>query len=329
MTTLYTRIKRRLLATADAFRKDWTFSPRLAVYRVIDDLSWRLGLKGISRRFHQKKDQFLLDYLMDILRPVLDSFKNDSDYGEYESDAPIWVCWWTGEDTAPELVKQCIRSIRTRAGSHPVHLITRENYRQYLLIPGYMLEKVCAGQMGLAHLSDYIRVSLLAQYGGLWLDATIFCAYQIPEECFSTPFFTCKSEPQPSRYLSQMQWTTFVLGGWKGNVFCRFLKQSFETYWRKEITAIDYLFFDYLIALGRQELPAIGALLEQVPVNNLRRDDLQAAMNRAEDPANWNRIVQPDTALYKLSWRETYSHTTPDGKDSIYHNFLEQDFSKE
>lgn len=322
MASLYGRIKKRIFSTADAFRKDRAFSSKLALYRMIDDLSWRLHAKKISGVFHEKKDRWILAYLERSLRHILDEYKSDDGIGEYRPDAPIWICWWTGEDAAPELVKQCIRSIKARAGSHPVNVITRETYSQYLQIPQYMLEKADSGEMGLAHLADYIRVALLAQQGGLWLDATIFCAAPVPEEYFELPLFTCKSEPQPSRYLSQMQWTTFVLGGWKGNVFFRFLQSAFEAYWKQENAAIDYLFFDYVIELARREISTVRQLLEAVPINNLRRDDLQAAMNRAADPCEWEQIVQPDTVLYKLSWRESYSAVTPDGKESIYGYFL-------
>ncbi len=58
--------------------------------------------------------------------------------------------------------------------------------------------------------------------------------------------------------------------------------------------------------------------VEAVPVNNLRRDSLQTAMNRAECAEMFESIVQPDTVLHKLSWRESYSKTTQKGDKSIY-----------
>ena len=127
-----------------------------------------------------------------------------------------------------------IKSIRKQTGSHPVHVIDQNSYSVYIDIPDYMMHKVKNGQMGIAHLSDYIRVSLLEKYGGLWLDSTIFCASSLPESYFELPFFTCKSNPTSCGYLSQMRWTTFVLGGWRGNVFYRFIKEAFEEYWSQE-----------------------------------------------------------------------------------------------
>ncbi len=295
MASFVDRIGRRISSTAMSFRKDCRFSPKLAVYRMGDDLSWRMGLKKISGTFHSRKDRWIMAYLGNQLQGVIDACKNNTACGEYQENAPIWVCWWSGVENAPNLVKQCIRSIQQHAGNHPVHLIDQNSYREFLEVPEYMLKKVREGRMGLAHLSDYIRVTLLEAYGGFWLDATIFCADVVEESWFLKPFFTCKSELQPCRYISQMRWTTFVLGGWKGNPLCRYLKNAFEQYWKQEGAAIDYLLFDYLIELGYERLPAVKQLIDDVPVNNLRRDDLQAAMNRAAAPEEWDQVVRPDS----------------------------------
>lgn len=320
--SLWTRIWGRVRMTISAFRQDCRFSIRLAVYRMIDDLSWRLGLKRIAGYFHQKKDQTILDTLERMLRPVIDRYADVQDEGEFIENAPIWVCWWTGEETAPPLVKRCMESIRKNAGEHPVYLVTQNTYAEWMTIPPYILQNIERKTMGFAHLADYIRVTLLAEYGGLWLDATIFCADKIPKECFNLPIFTCKSNPIESRYLSRHQWTTFCLGGYQGNVFYRFLREAFEAYWEQNAYAIDYLFFDHLIYLAKKCIPAICRHLESIPVNNLHRDDLQAAMNAALAAENFEQIIRKDTVLYKLSWRESYSLETAEGTPSVYARFL-------
>jgi hypothetical protein len=203
-----------------------------------------------------------------------------------------------------------------------VRLITQENYQEFLEIPSYMLEKVQSRHMGFAHLADYIRVKLLAEHGGLWLDATMFCSDTIPESCFTVPMFTCKSPRKKNGYVSESRWVTFCLGGWKGNVFYRFLVDAFEEYWKTNPCAIDYLFFDYIILLAYERIDMVRRLVDELPVNTPHRDDLQTAMNAALPADAWESVIQPDTTLYKLSWRETYPETTTDGKESIYAVFL-------
>lgn len=59
-------------------------------------------------------------------------------YASYDYGAPlppldpalegkIWMCWWQGEENAPEIVRACIDSVRRNAGGHEVVVITDEN----------------------------------------------------------------------------------------------------------------------------------------------------------------------------------------------------------
>lgn len=316
------RVHRRISATIKAFRSDCSFSFWYACLRLLDELGGRVGLKKISAWAHSRKDRWILDYLKQDLAPVIEQYKNDETCGTPVSDAPIWVCWWTGEESAHPLVKRCIASIRGNAGTHPVRLITRENFGEYLNIPAYILDKVQSGQMCIANFSDYLRFFLLAKYGGLWLDATIFCSAQLPEELIQAPLFTCRSPEKNCGYISRYRWTSFCFGGYRnGPLFC-FMHDAFDAYWQKNDRSIDYLLVDYLIETAYSEIPMVRALLDAVPYSNLRRDDLQAAMNAALPAEAFDKVIQEDTILYKLSWREKYAELTADNSDSIYRYFL-------
>lgn len=324
MENLYTRIHQRCKSTAQNWNNDCQFSKKLAILRFLDDIGGRAGLRCLSAHAHKHKEEFILRYLKRKLEPTIERYKNDTYLGETQDEAaPIWVCWWGGEENAPALVRQCIKSIYKNAGIHPVHLITEKNYRDFLTISPIILEKLKNNCMKIAHLADYLRICLLEQYGGIWLDATIFCSAPIPEEYFHYSFFTCKSPIKKGYYLSDFQWVTFCLGGWKHHVFYRFLKEAFECYWSTENTAIDYLFFDAMIYIAKEAIPAIDIAMEKVPQNNLRRDDLQAAMNAALPAEKFWNVVQKDTVLYKLSCRETYAEKQLNGEKSVYRYFLD------
>ena len=323
MADLVARVKRRCRATADNWKNDRHFSGKLAVLRFADDIGNRLGLHSLATRAHKQKDEFILDYLQNLIAPVIERYKDDTYQGEEpESAAPIWVCWWSGEKSAPELVKQCIKSIRKNAGCHPVILIDEKNYAEYLSIPEYILQKVESGIMCIANFSDYLRASLLSAYGGIWLDATIFCSRTIPERYFETPLFTCKSEPIDCRYLSKFRWTSFCIGGRKGHVFYRFFKAALEAYWHYEQSSIDYLLVDYIIETAYRNSPVVSDDMNAIPLNNLQRDDLQAAMNAALPAEEFWNIVKEDTVFYKLSWRESYSKKAQNGVPTVYDYFL-------
>lgn len=319
---LFKRIWNRIVMTAKSFRSDLFFSPYFALLRLGSELGGRLRMHKLSRRATAKKHNWIDTYLQKNLMPVSGQFENDKDVGQYEPDAPIWVCWWTGEETAPPLVKRCIESIRKNANGHPVNMITQENYSQYLDIPDYILAKVKNGTVCVANFSDYLRFSLLAKYGGLWLDATIYCARELPEELFRQKLFTCKGRTGSGEYYSDYRWTAFCFGGYRGNVVFRFMQAAFDAYWRDHPVSIDYLLVDYLIYMVYRNNPTACKLFDELPLNNLHRDDLQAAMNEAVPASQIDQIITQDTFLYKLSWREKYQPTTKDGRESVYGAFL-------
>ena len=318
----FRRIWNRIVMTAKSFKSDLHFSLYFAFLRLGSELGGRLRLRRLSHIATEKKSRWIDAYLKEQLIPVCEQFENDTDIGRYEPNAPIWVCWWDGEDAAPLLVKRCIQSIRKNAGGHPVKLLTKENYQEYLDIPEFILDRVKNDGMGLAHLSDYIRLALLSKYGGLWLDATIFCAYPLTEDMFRLPVFTCKGRTIDVDYWSDYKWTVFCIGGYRGNVMFRALQALLESYWQSNRVAIDYLFLDHTIKLLCSTHETCGKLIDIIQENNLRRDDLQAAMNAALPASQIDQIIQPDTVLYKLSWREKYKTQTEDGKESVYGAFL-------
>ena len=48
--------------------------------------------------------------------------------------SPIWVCWWQGEINMPNIVRICYESICANSGTHPVKLITKDNYSDSCLL---------------------------------------------------------------------------------------------------------------------------------------------------------------------------------------------------
>ena len=322
MKTLYQRIAGRLRMTLSHFRSDCHFSLGYAMLRVGNEMGGRIGFSHLSTWAGERKNKWIQSYLDSQLQPVLDKYRDCIELGHPVADAPIWVCWWTGENDAPSLVKQCIRSIRRQAKNHPVYVISQFNFREYVDVPQYMLDKVQNGSMCIAHLSDYLRFSLLEKYGGLWLDATIFCSDEISSCYFDMPVFTCKGGDEKGKYISDNRWTCFCFGGFCGNVLFAYLRDAIALYWKQNQVAIDYLMLDYMLNLGYEKIKAIAECIDLIPENNLNRDDLRAAMNASLPAEKFDEVIVSGTRLHKLSWREQYSRVSINGESSIYNYFL-------
>ena len=87
----------------------------------------------------------------------------------------IWMMWLQGLEQAPHLVKECYKSWKTLNPEWEVIFLDETNFRQYADV-----EPVLAKQKNLQRqaIADLIRAKLLAQYGGVWIDATCYC--QVP-----------------------------------------------------------------------------------------------------------------------------------------------------
>lgn len=102
-----------------------------------------------------------------------------------------WTCWWQGLGEAPNIVKACIESQKQNLpnGVRQV-VLSRDNYRNYIDIPQYVLDKVDKGDISLTTLSDMIRASVLYKYGGFWMDATLFVSEQLENDILMYPLYT-------------------------------------------------------------------------------------------------------------------------------------------
>jgi hypothetical protein len=242
----------------------------------------------------------IIDYLKKQSSNIINKYKEIEQPNEILSDeCPIWVCWFQGENQMPPLVKGCYKSIKQHANKHPVNLITSANYNQYVSIPQYILDKQEAGKISYAHFSDIIRVNLLADYGGIWLDATIFLTSEIKQWKFS--FYSLKQHfPNSCKYVSYYRWTVFCMGGVKNNILCTFVREILYQYYKNAQELIDYFLLDYIIALGYNEIPSIKRMIDNIPYSN---PDLYYIQNNISSPLNkvdFHNICK-GTSIFKLN----------------------------
>lgn len=242
-------------------------------------------------------------------------FHKAPDKAPQPSDYPVWVCWWQGAEHMPELVKACYQSLLQHANGHPVHLITKENYAYYVSIPSYIIEKVENGTISITHLSDIIRVCLIYEYGGLWIDSTILVTQPLP--VITTPFFSIKHHVK-RQYVSESHFTGFLLYGEKNSSLFAFVKAFFFAYCEREDTFIHYLLLDYIISIGYAFIPAITKMIDEVPYNNLDHNTLRSLLkkNKPYTPSFFREVQ--DTCFHKLTWKRKYDKYTRKNELTFY-----------
>ena len=85
----------------------------------------------------------------------------------------IWTCWFQGRQAAPEVVRKCVQSWEERNPGWDVRCLDASTVLKYVDLSPYI--DLTRQTVTAASLSDILRVLLLHEYGGVWVDATAFC----------------------------------------------------------------------------------------------------------------------------------------------------------
>lgn len=232
-------------------------------------------------------------------------------------EKPIWVMWYQGLENAPEIVKCCIASIKKYSSGHKVIVLSESNLCEYVDLPHYIIDKFENGSISRTHLSDMIRLYLLYNYGGAWLDSTILVTENIPEEYFNQELFSLNFGKK-TKDPSHGRWTTFCFFAEKGN---ELIKQTLEYhyyYWMNENYPVDYVMFDYFI---NSIIRNSAAALEQILSIKRSNEGVFQLVNKLNEPYE-EAFYSENTILYKLSWKRHYVAEV-DGKTTIYGKLCE------
>lgn len=250
----------------------------------------------------QKKHKIIIEYLEKNYKSLIIDYKHKKwEEKSLQPDCPIWICWFQGEKSMPPIVRGCYESVKRHSGLHPVNLITIDNYKEYLAIPQYIITKLDNKEISYTHFSDIIRNNLLADYGGIWLDATIYLTDEL--KGWNKSFYSIKQNmPDNYRYVSGYKWTGFCMGGFKGNILNSFVRDIFKAYHQREKGLIDYFLIDYIIALGYKNIPSIKKLIDDVPYSNPDLYYIQKNMLLHINKEEFEQVLHR-TSIFKLNRR--------------------------
>ena len=277
----------------------------------------------IPRLTSRWKDRVILQWLREHYASIIDKYKNITHKPESCcNSSPVWSMWWQDESNAPDVVKLCLSSMRKNCGAHPFNVITHENYQDYIKLPDYILDKVKSGVITLTHLSDIIRMYLLSHYGGMWIDSTVLVTRAIPDEIFAAEYFTVKRGfNMNDRNAAMKRWTGFLQAAQRNNTLCAFVLDMLLEYWKDNVMLIEYVLIDYLIVLAYEDIPECRRLIDSVPLNNPRLEDMMPFLNSEYDSEVYDELTS-DTQFFKLTYKQNVQKDVA-GRKTLYARLLE------
>lgn len=208
----------------------------------------------------------------------------------------IWTYWAQGVDSTPYIVNKCFESWRELNPNWKFHVLDESNVAQFVDmsdIPRWLPFRYRA---------NILRLRLLKQYGGVWVDSTTFCHRPLDEwqplMC-STGFFVF-SNPSEDRFVEN-----WYIASAKGHVLIDAWERVYAQYIRTLPSVHDAYFvafytFQWAIltdkALGEAyrrcgSLPAAQAFF------------LMSSLEGRTDFSDVKALVDAGLPVSKLNWR--------------------------
>jgi len=305
------------------------FNPIIAIKLFL--IQQLYSIISVNKRY-EYKHSVIKKYLIKNYSKLIYSFKEKQNNAEkdFPDNYTVWSIWWQGEDQMPVIVKVCFETLKKYSNGHKVNLITKNNFQHFVDLPDYILKDVKNGRISITHLSDVLRICLLYEYGGLWLDSTVLLTaplQPLPPICSNLGFWTPKDDGNileacfgaRNWIVREDKWLTFCFYLSRHNILGDFVKTMFFSYLKRKSVFIDYFLFDYFISIAYDILPEVKKMIDSVPKNNPRVHEIYHRLNLNNE---YNKIsfedILSDTSFHKLNWKENFYEYTENGKMTNY-----------
>ncbi|GAP72762.1 capsular polysaccharide synthesis protein [Candidatus Symbiothrix dinenymphae] len=180
-----------------------------------------------------------------------------------ETPETIWQYWGQGVDNAPELVRACFATAEHYKGDRKHIIVDNKTLAQYTDLPGYVHDRFARGEIGFTPFSDLVRLNLLHNHGGYWLDATDYTTAEIPKWIDDTNFFVFHVTTGKFSY-SFMQ--TCFIRSYKGAFLLDAWHALCMEYWRHENKVADYFHPHLMFKAMVQNDTMAKKFYEQMPL---------------------------------------------------------------
>lgn len=262
---------------------------------------------------HKIIKQSILNDFSDIITEYkkLD-FRLNHQIRSIDKNYPIWIFWWQGLESMPQIVKICYNSILQNANDHPIHLITKDNIIQYTttsLWNNIIFEWLNNGKIDIAYFSDILRMYLLYTYGGFWIDSTVLLTQPLDNFIQSSTFLYSgrRLHINNNYFASKGKWTSFLIYTQPQNLLIKFIYDLlFEEIYRNGKKR-DYFMVDYCFITAYEQLTFVQTIVNEIPPVPNKISILIKILNTPFNEVVFKNLTQSNPFLkttYKHKWTE-------------------------
>ena len=269
------------------------------------------SLKAAYPTITQKVD----DILIARYRHILDENKARGAQGYFcENDEEfcqmvpkiIWFSWLQGMDNAPEIVKACLASQKKHLSDYDFRIVDLDNYRQWVDLPEYVIRKYRKGLIPPASFSDLLRLSLLKKYGGIWMDASVYCSGFGNDKLRERWDRIMGSELTVFRYFKRGHREASALSTWffaavPNHIVISSVLDMLLAYWKDYDCLLDYYVIHLFLGLALREFPEVVAKMPRE--NSYHSILLGNALRHTYREEDWMDLIE-HVSIHKLNYRK-------------------------
>lgn len=228
-------------------------------YKILCALFDKMGYSN-----HELQDLEVRNRVYRYLKKHYSVFLSNSNYENKDSGETsnkVWICWLQGIENAPDIVKVCYQSIKKWMPDKEICILDQSNLFEYVQLPDYVIRKWEKGIISYTLFSDFIRLSVLTRFGGIWVDATVFMTGKLPQCISCSDFFVYQSNEYD---ITKVGESWFI----KANSHNRILQTTLDLmneYWRKEDKIRDYFIMFIFMKMARDKYPMDMKDMYKVP----------------------------------------------------------------
>lgn len=226
----------------------------------------------------------------------------------------VWQCWFQGVDNAPQMVRSCMDSIKEYFYDYKINILTEDNISDFVELPEFIIKKYKCGIITPQQYSDILRAALLDKYGGVWIDATVYCTgSEIKKYIDREPLLVYKNYMHgDSHNIALSSW--FIASRAKDPII-HLTYELLKMYWEQSNTLIHYYLFHFFFTMAARKYKSEWQSIPRF--NNTNPHMLVAELN---DTFNEDRYeyLSKVSSLHKLNWKLKFS----DNPNTFYNKII-------
>lgn len=211
------------------------------------------------------------------------------------TDLPVWQFWAPDPERAPALVRNCMQSVAEHLSDRTVTVLDPTSYGEFVRLPQHIEAR--RDQMGWTHFSDLLRIWLLAEHGGTWIDATVMMSAPMPAHVDEVPFFAFSRPEDP-----------FLLSSWflharPAHPIVLALRDMLDDYWCHHETLVDYFLLHFMFESAVTVDRRLRRMWMDVPVHSFEPPHRLQSVLASDFDEHFLQEILAASWLHKLTWK--------------------------